>query len=34
MKIRLVGAELLRAEGRIDRQDESNRRFSKFRDGA
>jgi len=30
MKIRLVGAELLNADGHTERQDEANSRFSEF----
>jgi hypothetical protein len=30
MKIRSVGAELLHADGRTDRYDEANSRFSQF----
>ena len=30
MKIRLVGAEMIHAEGRTDRRDEVNIRFSQF----
>jgi len=33
MKIRQVGAEVLHADGRTDRHDETNERFSKFWEG-
>jgi hypothetical protein len=34
MKIRPVGAELFHADGRIDRHDEANSRYSQFFEGA
>jgi hypothetical protein len=34
MKIRPVGAELFHADGRTDRHDEANSRFSQFRERA
>jgi len=34
MKILIVGADLLHADGQLDRHDEANSRFSQFCEGA